>query len=239
MKKLLFYVKYHTFLCSFVSTVESRFKQLVLLIMYPTCMLTITTSSREQMPRSLPNPMTKPSLGSWLDFVLVATQLELIRSSGVLVSMCALTQHSYAMSGSNPLTWTLVVLALMLDTFTSWICPSDSADVVHDKSYPLMILSLGIDCLNQLGRRFFVVIENCLLLVRYMLLHATGHQYTPPHSFYTYDHQFCCWLWIPNLCTLYIIAMCTRSMIYYTMLHNYHYYTETGYYNTCYWKFYS
>ena len=61
--------------------------------------------------------------------------------------MCALTQHSYAMPGSNPWTWILVVL--MLGTLTSWICPSDSAesDVVHDKSYLLMILlSLGIDC---------------------------------------------------------------------------------------------
>ena len=37
----------------------------------------------------------------------------------------------------------------MLGTLTSWICPSDSAesDVVHNKSYLLMILlSLGIDC---------------------------------------------------------------------------------------------
>ena len=62
--------------------------------------------------------------------------------------MCALIQYSYAMSGSNPWTWILVVLVLMLGTLTSWICPSDSAesDVVHYKSYPLMILlSLGID----------------------------------------------------------------------------------------------
>ena len=60
--------------------------------------------------------------------------------------MCALTQHSYAMPGSNPWIWISVVLVLMLGTLTSWICPSDSADVVHDKSYPLMILlSLGID----------------------------------------------------------------------------------------------
>ena len=76
-------------------------------------------------------------------------QLELIRSSGVLVSTCALTQHSYAVPGSNPLTWILVVVALMLGTFTSWIWPSDSVDVVHDKSYPLIVLSLGIDCLDQ------------------------------------------------------------------------------------------
>ena len=62
--------------------------------------------------------------------------------------MCALTQHSCAVSGSNPLTWISVVLAVMLGTLTSWICPSDSDDVVHDKSiYLLMILlSLGIDC---------------------------------------------------------------------------------------------
>ena len=134
----------------FPCIVESCFKQLVLLTMNPTCMLTINISSREQMPpRPLPNPMTKPSLGSVSDPVLVATQLELIRSSGVLVCMCALTQHSYAVLGSNPLTWTLVVLALMLGTFTSWICPSDSADAVHDKSYPLMILSLGIDCCSD------------------------------------------------------------------------------------------
>ena len=63
--------------------------------------------------------------------------------------MCALRQHLYAVPGSNLWTWILVVVILMLGTLTSWICPSDSAesDVVHDKSYPLMILlSLGIDC---------------------------------------------------------------------------------------------
>ena len=51
--------------------------------------------------------------------------------------------------GSNLWTWILVVVILMLGTLTSWICPSDSgeSDVVHDKSYTLMILlSLGIDC---------------------------------------------------------------------------------------------
>ena len=53
------------------------------------------------------------------------------------------------MPGRSLPTWTLVVLALTLGTFTSWIWPSDSVDVVHDKSYPLMILSLGIDCSDQ------------------------------------------------------------------------------------------
>ena len=60
-----------------------------------------------------------------------------------------MTQHSYAVPGSNPLIWILVVVALMLGTFISSIWPSDSADVVHNKSYPLMILSLGIDCSDQ------------------------------------------------------------------------------------------
>ena len=36
--------------------------------------------------------------------VIVVMHLELIRSSGVLVCMCAMTQHSYDMLGSNP--WT-------------------------------------------------------------------------------------------------------------------------------------
>ena len=68
----------------------------------------------------------------------------------MLVSRCALTQHSYAMPDSNPLTWILVVLALMLGTFTLWIWPSDSANVVHNKSYQLMVLSLGIDCSDKI-----------------------------------------------------------------------------------------
>ena len=73
--------------------------------------------------------------------VEVVTQFELIRSSGVFVCMCALTQHWYAVPGSNPLTWTLVVPILMLNILTSWIClSSDSNDVVHDKSYPFMVL---------------------------------------------------------------------------------------------------
>ena len=78
-------------------------------------------------------------------------QLELSRSSGVLVSMCALRQHSYVVTDSNPWTWIVVVPALMLGTFTSWICPLDSADVVHDESYPhaLTVLSLEIDCSDQ------------------------------------------------------------------------------------------
>ena len=130
--------------------VESCFERLALLIMNPTISMP-TTSSREQMPRPVPSPRTKPLPGSWDDFVFVVTQRELIRSSGVFVSMCALTQHSYTAPGSNPLTWILylVVLALTLGTFTSWIWPSDSADVEHDKSYPLMILSLGIECSDQ------------------------------------------------------------------------------------------
>ena len=80
--------------------------------------------------------------------VVVLTQFVVIRSSGVFVCMCALTQHWYAVPGSNPLTWTLVVLLLMLGTLTSWICPcgSDSDDVVQSILYPLMFLSLGIDC---------------------------------------------------------------------------------------------
>ena len=45
---------------------------------------------------------------------------------------------SYGVPGSNPLTWILVVLALTLGTFTSWNWPSDSADVVHDKSYRMI-----------------------------------------------------------------------------------------------------
>ena len=129
-------------------------------------------SNRQAMPRPVPSPIAKPSL-QFVDTnsvffdknsvlvdtnsvlantnsVLVVLQLELIRSSGVLVSMYALTQHLYAVPDSNPLTWTsIVVFALMLDTFTSWIRPSDSADAVHDKSYPLMILLLGIDCCSD------------------------------------------------------------------------------------------
>ena len=124
--------------------VESCFEHLVLLTMTPTSIP--STSSREQMPRPVPSPMTKQLLASWSDSVLVVAQLEHIRSSCVLVSTCALTQHSYAVPASNPLIWILVVVALMLCTFTSWIWPSDSADVVHDKSYPLMVLLLGIDC---------------------------------------------------------------------------------------------
>ena len=109
-----------------------------------------TNRASSRRPRPAPSPVAKsPQLETFSDFVEVATQLELIRSIGVLVCMCALTQHLYAVPGSNPWTWILVVLVLMLGTLTSWICPSDSAesDVVHDKSYPLMILlSLGIDC---------------------------------------------------------------------------------------------
>ena len=108
---------------------------------------TNTTTSRR--PRPVPRYTTKSSQPGTLkllsDFVLVVTQVELIRSTGVFVSMCALTQHSYAVPGRSPLTWIMVVLALTLGTFIFWIWPSDSADVVHDRSYPLMILSLGIE----------------------------------------------------------------------------------------------
>ena len=107
-----------------------------------------TNRASSRIPRPAPSPVAKsPQLGTFSDFVEVATQLELIRTSGVLVCMCALTQHSYTMPGSNPRIWIWVVLVLMLGSLTSWICPSDSADVVHDKSYPLIILLLlGIDC---------------------------------------------------------------------------------------------
>ena len=60
--------------------------------------------------------------------------------------MCTQTQHSYAVPGSNPMTWIMVILVLTLGTSISWIWPSDSTDIVHDRSYPLMILSLGIEC---------------------------------------------------------------------------------------------
>ena len=61
-------------------------------------------------------------------------------------------RHStqYGLPGSNPLTWTLVVPVLTLESFTSWIWPSDSADAVHDKLYPVMILSFVIDCSDQI-----------------------------------------------------------------------------------------
>ena len=113
-----------------------------------------TNSSRQQVPKPIPSLIVKSlDEGSWFVIVvdsvgisvLVAIQLELIRSSGVFFIMCALTQHVYSVPGSNPLIWIWMVLALTLGTFTSWICPSDSADVVHDKSYPLMIVSLGLD----------------------------------------------------------------------------------------------
>ena len=111
---------------------------------------THTTSRR---PRPVPRRTTKSSQPGTFkllsDFVLVVTQLELIRSKGVFVSMCALTQHSYAVPGRSPLTWIMVVLALTLGTSISWIWLSDSADVVHDRSYPLMILSLGVECSDQ------------------------------------------------------------------------------------------
>ena len=116
--------------------------------MYPTWMLTTSNRSREQVLTPLPSPMANTLLLCWIFLVEVATQLVVIRSSGVLVCMCALTQHSYAVPGSNPLTVISVVVVLMLDTLTSWIsfCPWDSDDVVHDKSYPLTFLSLlGID----------------------------------------------------------------------------------------------
>ena len=80
--------------------VESCFEHLALLIMNPIISMP-TTSSREQMRRPVPSSMTKPLPGSWDDFVFVVTQQELIRSSGVFVSMCALTQHSYAVLGRS------------------------------------------------------------------------------------------------------------------------------------------
>ena len=43
-----------------------------------------------------------------------------------------------------------MVPVLTLESFTSWIWPSDSADVVHDKLYPVMILSLVIDCSDHI-----------------------------------------------------------------------------------------
>ena len=113
---------------------------------------TNTTTSRR--PRPVPRLTTKSSQPGTFkllsDFVLVVTQLELIRSKGVFVSMCAVTQHSYGVPGSNPIIWIVVVLVLTLGTSISWIWPSDSADVVHDRSYPLMILSLGIECSDQI-----------------------------------------------------------------------------------------
>ena len=138
----------YLFVFMITCVVELCFEHLVLLTMNPTSIP--STSSREQMPRPVPSPMTKQLLASWSNFVLVVAQLELIRSSGVLVSMCALIQHSYAVPGSNPWTWTLLVLALTLGTITSWIWPSDNVDVVHDESYPLMVLSLGINCSDQI-----------------------------------------------------------------------------------------
>ena len=109
-----------------------------------------TNTITSRRPRPVPRPTPKFSQpGILSDFVIDVMQLELIRLSGVLVSMCVLTQHSYAVSGRSPPTWILLVLALTLGTFTSWIWPSDSSDLVHDKSYPLMILSLGTDCSDQ------------------------------------------------------------------------------------------
>ena len=60
-----------------------------------------TTISRRPSPA--PSPTAKsPQFGTVSDFVVeVVTQLELIRSSGVFVCMCALTQHWYAMPGSS------------------------------------------------------------------------------------------------------------------------------------------
>ena len=113
---------------------------------------TNTTTSRR--PRPVPKHTTKSSQPGTFkllsDFVLVVAQLELIRSKGVFVSMCALTQHSYAVPGRSPLTWIMVILVLTLGTSISRIWPSDSADVVHDRSYPLMILSLGVECSDQI-----------------------------------------------------------------------------------------
>ena len=73
----------------------------------------LTTISRRPSPA--PNPAAKskesPQLLILSDFdVETVTQLELIRSNGVFLCMCALTQHWYAVPGSNPLTWALAVL---------------------------------------------------------------------------------------------------------------------------------
>ena len=82
------------------------------------------TTMSSPYPSPAANSKESPQLLTLSDFdVETVTQLELIRSSGVFVCMCALTQHWYDVPGSNPLTWTLVVLVLMLGTLTSWICP--------------------------------------------------------------------------------------------------------------------
>ena len=123
---------------------------------------TNTTTSRR--PRPVQRRTIKSSQPGTLkllsDFVLVVTQSELIRSRGVFVSMCALTQHSYtyAVPGSNPMTWIVVILVLTLGTSISWIWPSDSTDVVHDRSYPLMILSLGIECSDTNNNMYYYYI---------------------------------------------------------------------------------